>query len=170
MKVLNLIFSSIILATIILGCDHKSHIEEYNIDIKELQKLPDNFYAFRRGNLYYSNEDYMIWFNRTINGNLKNIIRINDLRNTESNIIETIKLYNIDTVKSKIIAQQFIELSEKFKFGHIKIDKKNKIAFSHRDGLVEQYVKVFNDSLKKKYDSDNDFKLLSNGWYECVGD
>ena len=170
MKVLKFIFSSVVLSTIVLGCDNKSHIEKYNVDIKELQKLPDNFYAFRRGNLYYSNEDYMIWFDRTINGNVKNIIRINDLHNTKNNTIETVKFYSIDTVESKIIAQKFIELSEKFKFGHIKIDKKNIIVFSHRDGLAEQYVKVFNDSLKRKYDSDNDFKLLNNGWYEYIRD
>ena len=64
--------------------------------------------------------------------------------------------------------QRFIDLSRKFKFGHIKVDKSNKVSFSYRDGLSEQFVITFNDSLKEKYSNNNDFKLLTNGWFEYI--
>jgi hypothetical protein len=63
-------------------------------------------------------------------------------------------------------AQEFINLSRKYKFGHIKIDRKNIISFSYRDGLSEQFVKTLNDSVKTLYLENKDFELLGNGWFE----
>ena len=53
--------------------------------------------------------------------------------------------------ENKILMQKFVDLSNKFKFGHINVDKANKISFSYNDGLSEQYVRTFNDSLKDIY-------------------
>ena len=80
----------------------------------------------------------------------------------------TINKYNIDTTANKNEMQRFIDLSRKFKFGHIKVDKSNKVSFSYRDGLSEQYVMTFNDSLKEKYSNSMDFKILTNGWFEYI--
>ncbi|MFT3702147.1 MAG: hypothetical protein QM802_07245 [Agriterribacter sp.] len=165
MKVLQSIFALIISSTISIICNNQNHIDRYKVDIEELKTLPDNFYAFRRGNLYYGNEKYRIWFTKTLTRNVKNIMRIEDLQNGIVEI-KDLALYNIDTNASKNIAQHFIDLSGKFKFGHIMIDKKNKISFSYRDGLFEQYVKALNDSVINKYKNNKNFRLLENGWFE----
>ena len=159
-----------IIATLFYSCDKKNHIEKYKVEIEELKKLPDNFYAFRRGNLYIENKYYRIWFNKKINGNVKNILKIEDLQKNEYTESETINLYKIDTIKSKKDAQEFINLSRKFKFGHINMDRENKISFSFRDGLSEQYVKAMNDSVKSIYKKDSDFRLLENDWFEYQRD
>ena len=64
--------------------------------------------------------------------------------------------------------RKFVDLSRKFRFGHICVDKANKIAFSNQDGLSEQFVKTFNDSLKNIYLINKEFKLLPNGWFEYL--
>ena len=77
-----------------------------------------------------------------------------------------IKTYAIDTLLSKSCTQIFIDLSRKYSFGHILVDRKNKISFSYKDGLAEQYVKALNDSINNAYLKKKNFVLLSNGWYQ----
>ncbi len=101
-------------------------------------------------------------------GNVKDIFNISDLTDQNSDRTTIINKYNIDTTDNKIVMQRFIDLSRKYKFGHIKVDKSNKISFSYRDGLSEQFVMTFNDSLRNKYSNNKDFKLLTNGWFEYI--
>ncbi len=101
-------------------------------------------------------------------GNVQNIFKINDLADLNSDNLMTIDKYNIDTTENKIIMKRFIDLSRKFKFGHTKVDKLNRISFSYKDGLSEQFVMTFNDSVQDKYSKDKDFKLLKNGWFEYI--
>jgi len=166
MKFLKLFLISILLSTLFYSCRKENHIEKYNVDIEKLKKLPDNFYAFRHGNLYIENKYYRVWFNKTLNGNVNNIFKIDDFQTNENTKAEIIKIYNIDTIKIKKDAQEFINLSRKFKFGHIEMNRNIKISFSFRDGLYEQYVKAMNDSVKNKYKNDEDFLLLENNWFE----
>jgi hypothetical protein len=150
------------------GCKEENHIDKYEVNVESLKTLPDGFYAYRRGNIYYNNEKYMIWHTLDIFGNAQNIFRISDLVDQNSAKTTTINKYNIDTTENKIIMQRFIDLSRKFKFGHIKVDKSNKISFSYKEGLSEQFVMTFNDSLKNKYANNKDFIFLTNGWFEYV--
>jgi hypothetical protein len=150
------------------GCKEENHIDKYEVNVDSLKTLPDGFYAYRRGNIYYDNEKYMIWHTLDNFGNAQNIFRISDLADQNSDKTTTINKYNIDTTENKIIMQRFIYLSRKFKFGHIKVDKSNKISFSYQDGLSEQFVITFNDSLKNKYSNNKDFIFLTNGWFEYV--
>lgn len=138
----------------------------YEVNVDLLKTLPDGFYAHRRGNIYFANEKYMIWHTLDNSGDAKNIFKVSDLTDQNSDKTSTINKYNIDTVENKIIMQKFIDLGREFKFGHIKVDKSNKISFSYKDGLSEQYVMTFNDSLKNIYLKNKDFKLLNNGWFE----
>lgn len=150
------------------GCKEKNHIDKYEVNVDSLKTLPDGFYAYRRGNIYYHNEKYVIWLTLDNSGNAQDIFRISDLADQNSDKTTTINKYNIDTTENKINMQRFIDLSRTFKFGHIKVDKSNKISFSYQDGLSEQFVMTFNDSLKDKYSSNMDFKLLTNGWFEYI--
>jgi hypothetical protein len=166
-------FVTILLASFICCnmSDIKNHIDKYEINIDTLKTLPNNFYAYRRGSIFIEDteyKNYRLWFRLDELGNIKNVFRVDDLKNYKENPNSVLKKYNIDTLQFKKNAQKFIELSRKFKFGHINIDKENKIYFSNRDGLSEQYVKVFTDSLKIKYSNDKQFKLLKNGWFENI--
>ena len=151
--------------------DNRNHIDKYEIDIDTLKTLPNNFYAYRRGSIFIEDtefKNYRLWFRLDELGNIKNVFRVENLKNYKENPYSVLKKYNIDTLQFKKNAQKFIELSRKFKFGHININKENIIYFSNKDGLAEQYVKVFNDSLKKKYSNDKQFKLLKNSWFENI--
>ena len=163
----------IFIFTILLNysCSNESHIEEYEINLDSLKTLPNGFYAYRRGRVYFSNQNsknYRVWYNLNISGDIESVFKIEDLDNNKSADTTNIRMFGIDTNESKIIAQKFIHLSQKFKFGHISIDKKNKISFSYRDGLAEQYVKTLNDSVNGIYLKDKEFKLLKNGWFENI--
>ena len=159
----------IILATLFsFGCKVENHIDKYEVNVDSLKTLPDGFYAYRRGNIFFDNEKFMIWYTLDNFGNVKDLFRISDMADQNSEKVATIKKYNIDTTANKIDMQRFINLSRKFKFGHIKVERLNKVSFSYRDGLPEQYVKTFNDSLKEKYSNNKDFKILTNGWFEYV--
>ena len=152
-----------------LGCKNKNHIDKYEVNLDSLKTLPNAFYAYRRGNIYYEDlqvKEYRIWLNLDDFGNVKSIFKIEDFADKNADEITTVNKYKIDTTEKKILMQRFIDLSRKFKFGHITIDKTNKISFSYRDGLPEQYVKIFNDSLKNLYLKNDDFRLLNNGWFE----
>lgn len=151
--------------------DNRNHIDKYEIDIDTLKTLPNNFYAYRRGSIFIEDtefKNYRLWFRLDELGNIKNVFRVENLKNYKENPNSVLKKYNIDTLQFKKNAQKFIELSRKFKFGHININKENIIYFSNKDGLAEQYVKIFNDSLKKKYSNDKQFKLLKNSWFENI--
>ena len=159
----------IILATFFsFGCKEENHIDKYEVNVDSLKTLPDGFYAYRRGNIFFDNEKFMIWYTLDNSGNVKDVFRISDMADQNSEKEATIKKYNIDTTVNKIDMQRFINLSRRFKFGHIKVDRLNKVSFSFRDGLPEQYVKTFNDSLEEKYSNNKYFKILTNGWFEYV--
>ena len=168
----------ILLTSLLVGCnknnnrnDNRNHIDKYAVIIDSLKTLPDNFYGYRKGSIYIQDsefEKYRLWFRLDDLGNIKNIYKVDNLKNYEEKTNSVIKTYNIDTLQFKKNAQKFIELSRKYKLGHINIDRENKIFFSYKDGLPEQYVKVFNDSLKIKYSNNKQFKLLKNGWFENI--
>lgn len=133
--------------------------------------MPDNFYGYRRGSIYIEDlklKKYRVWFHLDDLGNIKNIFRIDNFKNYKEKTNSVIKMCNIDTIQLKKNARKFIELSRKYKFGHINIERENKFYFSSKDGLSEQYVIVFNDSLKNIYMKNKEFKLLENGWFENV--
>lgn len=160
----------ILLVTVFnFGCKEENHIDMYNLNVDSLKTLPDGFYAYRHGNIFFNNDKFMIWYTLDNSGNIKDIFKVSDLKDQNADKTATINKYNIDTTRNKIVMQRFIDLSRKFKFGHVKVDKLNKVSFSYRDGLSEQFVMTFNDSLKNKYSNNKDFKLLTNGWFEYVG-
>ena len=166
----NKIKAFIIFFITIINASCKNHIDKYNVKVDSLKLLPDNFYAYRGGRIYVEDiklEKYRIWFNRDDEGDLQDIYTIDDLKNRYSGL-KIINTYGIDTFLSKAYAQTFIQLSRKYKFGHIYIDKKYKISFSYRDGLAEQYVMALNDSIKNIYANNKDFRLLKNGWFEFI--
>ncbi|MES2848703.1 MAG: hypothetical protein V4685_06580 [Bacteroidota bacterium] len=168
-----MIFTSILIVLCMIaintGCKTENHIDKHQVNLDSLQTLPDGFYAFRRGRVYLEDvntEEFRIWFNRDSNGNVETIFNIEDFKDKNANRETTMLKYGIDTFDYKAIMQKFIYLSRKYKFGHISIDRSNKISFSYKDGLSEQYVKTFNDSLEAIYKAKNDFILLNNGWFE----
>lgn len=159
----------ILLVTVFnFGCKEENHINKHDVNVDSLKTLPDGFYAYRRGNIFFDNEKFMIWYTLDNSGNVKDIFKVSDLTDQNADKTATINKYNIDTTGNKIVMQRFIDLSRKFKFGHIKVDKLKKVSFSFRDGLSEQFVMTFNDSLKNKYSNNKDFKLLTNGWFEYI--
>lgn len=160
----------IIILIFISGCDNRNHIDRYNINIFELKTLPQNLYAYRGGRVYLGDinfEKYRLWFNLDKNGNVKNLFRIDNFINPKDSLQALIE-FKIDTIVEKINMQKFIELSRKFKFGHIRMDTINKIYFSLIEELSEEFVKTFNDSVTKIYSKNKEFKLLENGWYEKI--
>lgn len=167
MKKIKLIL--LFLITLLIGCKNENHIEKYDVNINSFKTLPDNFYAYRGGRIFIDTKEYMIWFNLDSYGNVESVFKIDDIIDRGNrNQANVIRKYKIDTLESKANAQKFIELSNEFKFGHINIDRKNKIAFSYKNGLPEQYVKVFNDSLKNVYNKNADFRFLENEWFEYI--
>ena len=152
----------------IFGCKEENHIDKYGVNLDSLKTLPDAFYAHRRGNIYFNNGEYMIWLTLDNNGDVKDIFKITDLTDKNTSFIATISKYKIDTSDIKIQMQKFLDLSSRFKFGHINVDKANKISFSYQDGLSEQYVKTYNDSINDIYLKNKDFRLLKNGWFKYV--
>ena len=166
MKYISKIFILVLIITFLNSCNNENHIDKYDVNIDSLKTLPNNFYAYRGGSVFIENWEYRIWFKLNSSGNIENVSNVQDYANYKGDKLTAIKKYKIDTVKIKTIAQKFIKLSRKFKFGHIKIDKENKIYFSSRKEPIEQYVMILNDSLKKVYYKNKDFRLLKNGWFE----
>jgi hypothetical protein len=160
----------LLLAVYTLGCHSEDHIDKYKINLDSLKTLPDGFYAYRRGRIYYEDvniEKYRIWFNLDNSGNVGNISKMEDFAGGNTDEAMPGK-YGIDTFEHKARVQKFIRLSRKFRFGHINVDRHKKISFSYRDGLAEQYVKALNDSIEKVYLGNNNFHLLKNGWFEYI--
>ena len=160
----------IILFVLISSCDNRNHIEKHNISVAELKTLPQNFYGYRRGSVYMEDIDlkkFRLWFHLDENGNVKNIFRIDNFQNSKDSL-QALKTFKIDTITEKKNMQNFIELSRKFKFGYIRMDTINKIYFSSIEGLSEEFVKTFNDSVTKIYTKDKEFRLLKNGWFEKI--
>ncbi|UAY53575.1 hypothetical protein [Ferruginibacter albus] len=149
-----------------------NHIDKFDVKTDDLKKLPDNFYAYHRGSILLeslSDTGYRIWFNFDNNDNIGNVFKIDDLKNNkEIDLDSVIKTRSIDTSNAKVNAQLFIDLSRKYKFGHILIDKANKISFSYIKDLPEECVMPLNDSIKNIYLKKEDFKQLPNGWFEHV--
>ncbi len=167
MKSVSIIILSLL---VFLSCDNRNHIEKYNINLAELKTLPQNFYGYRSGSVYIEDielKKYRLWFHLDENGNAKNIYRIDNFQNPKDSL-KALETFKIDTIKEKKNIQHFIELSRKFKFGHIGIDTINKCFFSSIQGIPEEFVKTFNDSLTKIYVKNKDFKLLKNGWFEKI--
>jgi len=157
----------IILSILISSCDNRNHIDKHNISLTELKTLPQNFYGYRHGSVYLADlehKKYRIWFHLDKNGNVKNIFRVDNLKNLK----DSLQTFKIDTIKEKKSIQKFIELSRKFKFGHIRMDTVNKIYFSSIEGLSEEFVKTFNDSVNQIYIKNKEFRLLKNGWFEKI--
>lgn len=143
-----------------VNCKEENHIEKYNIDLEELLTLPDQYYGHHRGTAFITNENYTVWFNRDSNYNIQSIKRIDNVNQ------ELLTPYEFDTIESKKIAQKFGEFSRKYRFGHIYVDKKNKIYFSSQQDLSEEYVITFNDSVYNVYQNNKNFQLLKNGWFK----
>jgi hypothetical protein len=150
------------------GCNKRNHIEKYNVELDSLKTLPNNFYAYRRGRIYVEDSNYRTWFNLDNRGNIFSVFNIEDFKYSEKEDSAIIATYKIDTSLCKSIAQRFVDLSKKFKFGHIFIDKKRKISFSYEEDLSEEYVKALDDSTKNAYSKKKGFKLLQNGWFENI--
>jgi len=172
-KIKTLNFFSVIIFMIALHCScaNQNHIDEYKVNIDSLKTLPDNLYAYRRGSIFIEDVNtgnYRTWFTINAGGNVGHIYKIDDFKNQGSDAATTIKRYSIDTFNSKSLAQEFIRLSTKYKFGHIYIDKSNLIYFSHKDGVTQQYVRALNDSIQAAYLNNTDFRLLHNGWFEYI--
>lgn len=151
------------------SCRNENHIDKYKVNLDYLDALPNNFYAYRGGRIYLEDakvQEYRIWFNINNEGNVQDIFRIEDFRNLNDKSEKVITSYAIDTSLSKVYAQKFIDLSRQFQFGHIYIDKSNKVSFSCKDGLAEQYVKALNDSVYYIYSNKKNFELLKNGWFQ----
>ena len=153
------------------SCKTENHIDKYNVSLEALKTLPDAFYAYRHGRVYLGDstgQRYRIWFDFDMFGNVESIFKIEDYKDRNADKLTIIKRYNIDTLQRLDNIKKFVSLSKKFKFGHIKIDKDNKISFSYKDGLAEQYVRPLNDSVQKVYINKKEFRILENGWFRHV--
>ena len=154
------------------GCSSENHIENNNIQIDSLKILPNSFYAFRRGRIFVENikpKSYRIWYDID-RGGVENIYKIEDFQNRNNTVERIIAKYGIDTNLCKKNVNLFIRLSRKYEFGHLSIDQQNNIFFSNRDGLLEQYAYPFNDSVRKRYSRNSNFRLLQSGWFENIAD
>lgn len=163
-------FYLVITCFIFLSCNNRNRSEKNFLNLEELKSLHENFYGYRRGSVYLEDinlEKFRLWFHLDENGNVMNIFRIDNFKNLKDTL-NVLDLYQIDTILEKKNMQKFIELSRKYKFGHIRIDTINKSYFSSRDGLSEEFVKTFNDSLTNLYLKNKNFKLLKNGWFENI--
>ncbi len=154
------------------GCYSENHIEKNNVQIDSLKILPNSFYAFRRGRLYIEDiklKRFRIWYD--INrGGIGNIYEIEDFKDPRNVAETTIAKFRIDTNLCKNKADLFMRLSKKYEFGHLSVDQPNKIFFSNRDGLLEQYVYALNDSVRGMYIKNLNFRLLKSGWFENIVD
>ena len=108
----------------------------------------------------------MIWYNTDGNGDITNIWKIVDTEEKEDGTAHVVERYALDTLKEKTAAVRFTQLSHKYHFGHINVDHKNKIAYSTNQGLVEEYVYPFNDSITNHYKKDTNCTNLKNGWFK----
>jgi len=108
------------------SCSQKgtNHIDKYNINAEELKTLPDNFYGYRKGTVRITSPEYIIWFRLDAHGNIKNVLRIGHPGDDTGN---SIHIYGIDTTEAKRTAQHFINLSRKYKFGHINVTIKTRL-------------------------------------------
>ena len=124
-------------AILSMSCETENHIEKYEVRIDSLQILPNGFYAYRRGRIYYTSQakNHRIWFNFDSLGNVGNIVKIDTFQTKNNHTVKAFNQLKIDTLEYKIVMQKFVDLSKKFKFGHLRIDKTNKISFSYKQYL-----------------------------------
>jgi hypothetical protein len=157
----------LILLFFLVSCNGK-HIERYSVDINDLKTLPDNFYHYYRGAVIVSkSNDVMIWYTIDVNGDILKILKVLDNKSPKASTAQTIDKYALDTLMEKASAVRFTQLSHKYHFGKIKVDHKNKIAYSTNEDIVEEYVYPFNDSITAVYKNDDIFTNLKNGWFKC---
>jgi hypothetical protein len=163
-----IVFSAIVSSS----CKYKNHIEKYEVNVDSLKTLPDGFYGYRGFGIYVTDlkaEKYIAWLSPNESGNVGEIFSVNGFENNTEALRNTVKENEIDTIILKALAQKFVDLSDKYKFVHITIDKANQITFSYKDGLPVQFARPLNDSVRADYLKDKDFKLLENGWFEYIG-
>mgnify|MGYP000306605618 CR=1 FL=1 len=98
--------------------------------------------------------------------NIDDVFNVQDFNDFDLPTEKVILKYNIDTDADKEIIQRFIKLSRKYRFGHIYINREEKIYFSHKQGLAEQYVIAFNPKVENEYANRKDFIKLPNGWFQ----
>lgn len=157
-----------LLIAISIGCESKHGGDTQHVSPDSLLTLPDGFYAYRNGSIYFTDSDnrYRIWYDLTFSGNLGEEFRIDDFANDGVNKSVIIKKYNIALSEKRSTMKQFLHLSRKFKFGHIRIDRTSRIAYSSKEDLSEEYVYPLTDSTMRLYHSNKRFILLKNGWFK----
>jgi hypothetical protein len=141
---------------------------DHDLPVDALLTLPDGIYAHRHGRIYHSpiGETYRIWYDQSLTGKIGDIFKIEDFQDNEASRLATLTKYSIDTVSDKLLVQKFKDLSTKYGFGHLYIDRKNIVYFSSRDGVAQQYVMPMSDSVKKKYANDPDFVSTEISWFK----
>jgi hypothetical protein len=160
---------AIAVSTLAAQCESKNHIEKYQVDIETLKKMPNGFYAYRGGRVYQTDikcEKYRIWFELDDEGNVGDIFRIQNFKHPGVEDSISIQEHHIDTLFCKQTEQQFIELSRKYKFGHLLVNKNSEICFSSIDGLPVEFAYPFSWTKEQEYQKRPYFKRLGNGWYE----
>ncbi|MES2545900.1 MAG: hypothetical protein V4548_13520 [Bacteroidota bacterium] len=137
-----------------------------NLDINDLKTLPKNFYGYRAGSVYLNDigsNNFMLWYRIEDNGKLGKLFRIDNFKN-RSDSLSALTENKIDTLKERKNMELFLDLSRKYGFGHISMDTVYKCYLSRLEDLPEQYVMPFNDSIRRKYLKDKNFKF-ENGWF-----
>lgn len=160
----------LVLVAISIGCESKHSEDTQQVSPDSLLTLPDGFYAYRNGSIYFTGSDnrYRIWYDLTFSGNLGEEFRIDDFANDVVNKSMTIKKCNISLSENRSNMKQFLQLSRKLKFRHISIDRSSKIAYSSKEELSEEYVYPLTDSTMQLYQSNKRFILLKNGWFKST--
>lgn len=160
----------LVLVAISIGCESKHGEDTQQVSPDSLLTLPDGFYAYRNGSIYFTGSDnrYRIWYDLTFSGNLGEEFRIDDFANDVVNKSMTIKKCNISLSENRSNMKQFLQLSRKLNFGHISIDRSSKIAYSSKEELSEEYVYPLTDSTMQLYQSNKRFILLKNGWFKST--
>lgn len=160
---------AIAISSLAAQCRSKNHIEQYKVEIDSLKKMPNGFYAYRRGVVYQTDiksENYRIWFELDDNGNVGDIFRIENFKHPGVHDSISIMEHHLDTIFCRQTEQRFIELSRKYKFGHLLVEKDSEICFSSIDGLPVEFAYPFSRTKVQEYQKDSQFKKLKTGWYE----
>ena len=162
------IVSLFLVSLLFVYCKEPNHIDKYAVNADSLQTLRNGFYAYRHGSVFLNNGQYMLWMRLNQDASPGSIFKITDLTKDSTNHASVITRYKIDTLAQTLLLKKFVQLSKRYKFGHLSIDKQSKLAFSSEDGVKEQYVLALNDSVKQAYLSNAEFRLLENGWFEYI--
>jgi hypothetical protein len=156
----------IIFCLFLLSCSNRFDIKL--LKDAEFKVLPTGFYGYRYSSLYIQylgEKKYRLWFETDVHGNPTRIFKIENFTD-QSNPNRILSDFGVDTLIEKRNAQLFADLSHKHGFGHIHVDTIGKTYLSSINGLAEEYVKPFSDSLKAVYKNNKDFIMLKNGWFK----